>query len=232
MRVARTFLLLALAPLATASPDVLAAQTVPSAYRYVETSQSIGLGAGYVFTGRGSIDMGPDAGPFFAGRYNLRISGPFVAEAEVAFFPTTRVVWDTVPAPDTTRVEVGEANVRLMSAMASLRFNVTGPRTWHGILPYIVLGAGLAVDAAGTSADEEDLPADVVFDFGTSFAGQLGAGVELFLSPGLSLRLDGRNVLWKIDTPPAFFSGERGRLIPPDEWTQSFYVSAGLSIHF
>ncbi|MGH7505436.1 MAG: outer membrane beta-barrel protein [Longimicrobiales bacterium] len=231
MKLASRVALLALALLALRAPDGANAQTILSPYRYIETSQSIGLAGGYALTGKGAIDLGPKAGPALLARYNIRISGPFVAEAEIGILPTTRAVWDTVTA-DTTRSQIGESDVRLVTAMAALRFNVTGPRTWHGLLPYLILGAGIAVDAGGTSAVEEELPADVRFDFGTSFAGQLGAGAELFLSPRLSLRVDGRNVLWKIDTPAAFFTGERGRLIPRDEWTQNFYLSAGLAIHF
>lgn len=207
------------------------AQSIPSPYRFIETSQRIGVTAGYMFSGEGALGLGPQSAPFMGARYSIRISGPFTAEAEAAFVPSTRMVWDTV-AGDTTREVIGEANIRLALASAALRFNITGPRTWHGLQPFLIIGGGIAVDLAGDAEAEEDLPDAVRFDFGTSFAGHLGGGVEWLLSPGWSLRVDGRNTLWKLETPDAFFTTDRGLLIPTDEWAQNFVLSAGLAIHF
>jgi hypothetical protein len=164
-------------------------------------------------------------------RYSIRISGPFTVEGEVGFLPTTRMVWDTVPS-DTTREVIGEANMRLLLASGGLRFNITGPRTWHGLQPFIILCGGVAIDLAGEAEAEEELPEQVRFDFGTSFAGHIGGGIEWLLSPGWSIRVDGRNSLWKLETPEAFLARDRALLIPPDEWAQNFVLSAGLAIHF
>jgi hypothetical protein len=223
-------LLLALAAVALPCSEA-ASQTIPSAYRFLETSQSVGATGGYVFTNDGALRLGPASAPYFGGRYNIRISGPFTAEGEVGFMPTTRMVWDTV-AGDTTREAIGEADMSLLTAMASLRFNLTGPRTWRSLQPFLLLGGGVAIDIAGDASAEEDLPEDMRFDFGTSFAGHLGGGVEWFPSGGLSLRIDARNVLWKLDTPDGFLANDRGRLLPGDEWAQNFLLSAGIAIHF
>lgn len=223
---------LLLVVLAVALPCTEAAsQTIRSPYRFLETSQAIGGTAGYVFTSKGALELGPKSAAYFGGRYGIRISGPFSAEAEVAFMPSTRMVWDTV-AGDTTREAIGEADMSLLIAKAGLRFNLTGPRTWHSLQPFLLVGGGIAVDIAGDAAAEEDLPADIRLDFGTSFAGHIGGGVEWFLSDGMSLRVDARNVLWKLNTPTGFLANDRGRLLPGDEWTQNFLLSAGLAIHF
>ena len=135
-------LLLALAAVALPRSDA-ASQTIPSAYRFLETSQSVGATGGYVFTNDGALRLGPASAPYFGGRYNIRISGPFTAEGEVGFMPTTRMVWDTV-AGDTTREAIGEADMSLLTAMASLRFNLTGPRTWRSLQPFLDLAIGLS----------------------------------------------------------------------------------------
>jgi hypothetical protein len=208
-----------------------AAQTIASPYRFVETSQTVGITGGYAYASEGALDLGPAPALYLGARYAIRISGPFTAEGELGFVPTTRMVWDTV-AGDTTREVIGEANMRLLLGSAALRFNITGPRTWHGLQPYFLAGAGIAIDLAGTAAAEEELTDDARFDFGTSFAGHIGGGIEWFPSPGWSLRLDTRNALWKLETPRAFLANERGRLTPADEWAQNFIVSAGFAIHF
>jgi hypothetical protein len=209
----------------------VAGQRIDSPYRFVNTTQAVGGFGGYISAGQGAIGLGPESGAVFGGRYGLRISGPFVLEAEVGYFPSTRAVFDTVPA-DTTLRAIGKADLTLVLARAALRFNLTGPRTYRSLQPFVVFGAGLAIDVAGDAADEEDLPEDVRFDFGTSFAGDIGAGIDWYLSRSVSMRLDGRNLLWRLRTPQAFLLGERGLQLPDREWSQNFFLSAGLSIHF
>ena len=79
---------------------------------------------------------------------------------------------------------------------------------------------------------EAEMPANARFDFGTSFAGQLGAGVEWFPSERIGVRLDARNLLWRLQVPDAFFLTENGRALPASEWEQNYLVSAGISVHF
>ncbi len=205
------------------------AQRIESPYRFVEATQGAGAFAGYISTGKGSIGLGPESGPVFGGRYGIRVSGPFMFEAEVGFFPSPRAVLDTVPG-DTTFRQVGDADMRLVLALGALRLNITGPRTWHGLQPFGLFGGGGAIDVSGESAAEAALPEDVRFDFGTSFAGMLGVGIEWFLTPGTAIRIDARSLLWKLPTPPAFRVGNVN--VSEDEWAQNFFVSAGFSIHF
>jgi hypothetical protein len=141
------------------------------------------------------------------------------------------MVRDTVPA-DTALTTVGEADLTLGLARGALRFNLTGPRTVHSLQPFVLFGVGVAVDFAGESADEGGLPEDVRFDFGTSFAGELGGGIEWFLGERAALRVDARNLLWKLETPTPFLLGERALLLTDSEWAQNFYITAGFSVRF
>lgn len=202
-----------------------------SPYRFLETNQGAGVFAGYLATSEGSIGFGPSSAPMFGGRYGIRVSGPFMVEAELAYIPSTRMVLDTVPA-DTTIRTLGETDMPIALARAALRFNVTGARTWHRLQPFVMFGAGVGVDLAGESSLDEDLPEDVRFDFGTSFAADFGAGIEWFVSRRTTLRIDARNLLWRLETPTAFLLDDRGDTFPDTEWTQNFFVSAGISIQF
>lgn len=225
-RLALFFFWLALAP------GSAAAQEIDSPYRFVNSRQAATVFGGYMAAGKGTLGIGPKAGPVFGGRYNLNISGPFALEGDIAWFSSTRAVMDTVPG-DTTRREIGEADMALAIASAALRFNLTGPRTWHGLMPYLVFGAGAAFNTSGDEAPDSELPADVRLDFNTSFLGELGGGIEWHLGDRLGLRLDARNLLWKLKTPRAFLiKGEQARLLPADEWAQNLSLTAGLVLRF
>jgi hypothetical protein len=230
MRVARGFLLGAVMVLVVVG-DAARGQTITSPYRFIEQSQAAGAFGGYITTSKGTFDLGPESGPVFGLRYGIRLSGPFTVEADAGFFPSKRLVQDTVLA-DSIIQPVGEADINLLMVIASLRFNLTGPRTWHRLQPFVLFGVGAALDLSGTSAFEEDaLEADVRFDFGTSFAGQIGGGIEWYPAERFTLRLDARNVLWNVDTPIAFVR-VFGEEIEEDEWLQNGVFTLGLSIRF
>lgn len=213
----------------------VAGQQIRSPYRFIDTSQFGGVSGGQVFASRGRLDTGPHDAPMVFARWGLRVSGPFTVGAEVGYMPSpsTRIVRDTVFAADSVYRPLGEADFTLLTVLGNLRFNVTGPRTWNGLQPFVLFGAGAAMDLAGTApADTLVQPVDARFDFGTSFAGQIGAGVEWFPSASLSARIDAHNVLWKLKVPDAFGRTLRGENFPGSEWEQNFVLSAGLSFHF
>lgn len=217
----------ALAALALLAP-ALQAQTIDSPYRFVETSQAIGVYAGNAWTGRGTLELGPASGAIFGARYNLRVTGPFTAEADVMYLSTTRSVLDTIPADPALRV-VGEADMQVLAATVGVRFNITGPRTWNGLQPYVALGGGLAFDLAEDAPAEETLPEDVQFDLGTRFMATAGGGIDAYIGSRLSARIDARSLLWKLTTPRPFLIGEPGLYRPPDEWTQNFLLTASIA---
>ncbi|HEX7048965.1 MAG TPA: outer membrane beta-barrel protein [Longimicrobiales bacterium] len=210
----------------------LAAQEIPSPYRYVEPRQSALVTGGYLFTDRGELDLGPESAPLVGVRYSIRLSGPFTAEAGVAYLPSSRTVFDTVGVDQPLR-EVGEADFGLALVDVALRFDLTGPRTYHGFQPFVMAGGGLAIEASGDDPVESEIAEPARFDFGTRFAGEVGAGVEWFATRHLALRADVRDVFWKLKTPPAFLRQSSEPVdIADDEWVQNFALSLGLAYHF
>jgi opacity protein-like surface antigen len=210
-----------------------AAQRIDSPYRFLDHGQHVGVYAGHVSAGAGRLELGPQPAQLFGARWALRVSGPFSVGAEVGYMPTTRTVRDTVfVAADSMFRTVGETNMNLLSLMANLHFSITGPRTWHMLRPFATLGGGAVMDLAGAAPEEAEMAAGMRYDFGTSFAGHFGAGVEWFPSQRVSVRLDARNMLWKLGIPEAFLLTEAGRNTPRSEWENNFALLAGLSFHF
>lgn len=207
------------------------AQRIETPYRFFEETQAGGLTVGYISTDKGSIGLGPNSGPVFGGRYHIRLSGPFFIEAEALYFPTTRAVLDTTVV-DSAFQQVGDADLGIGMLLASIRFNLTGQRTWNRVVPFILLGVGGALAIGDDDAADENIGSDARFDFGTTFAGQLGAGIEWFPVERLAIRVDARNVLWQLATPQALLEQNVGRTVPTEEWTNNVTASVGVSIHF
>lgn len=206
-----------------------AAQEIESPYRFVDPSQQVNLFAGHIATDPGTLDLGPESGMAYGMRYGIRITGPFSVEGAAMLFPTSRAIQDTsIAGADTTLVGAGEADLTLGIAMADLRFDITGPRTWNRLMPFALLGLGAAFVVSEDDDADADLQADIRYRLGTRLVGELGLGVEWFPLERMTVRLDARNMLWQIEAP----IGLQTLDAPTEEWVQNFLVSAGVSVRF
>jgi opacity protein-like surface antigen len=210
-----------------------AAQRIESPYRFLDQRQHLGAYAGVQSGAEGVLGLGPQASSTFGARWSIRVSGPLAIGADFSFTPAQRTVRDTVfVAEDSVFRALGDVDMQILALLGDVRFNITGPRTWRGLQPFVSLGVGVARDMAGRTELEDELDPGVRFRFGTSFAGQFGAGVEWFPVERLSLRLDGRNRIWRISAPEAFLLTEAGRTTGRATWENSALLSAGVSYHF
>jgi opacity protein-like surface antigen len=237
MKRALSVLVLSAACMAAASP--VAAQRIDSPYRFLDHNQFVGVFAGQLRPAEGPVQLGPQPAPIAGVNWGIRVSGPIVIGVEIAYSPSSRTVRDTVfVAADSVFRAIGETDMHLVSVMGLLRLNITGPRTWHGLQPFLLTGVGAVVDFASQpvfqfdNEEPEELPVGVRYDFGTTFAGQVGAGVDWFPVNRVSLRLDSRALLWKLGVPDAFLLTQAGQTLPRSDWANNFVVAAGVSFHF
>ena len=208
------------------APSWADAQTIPSPYSYFSAKKETGPIVGYMNAATGRFGYGPPGGPLLGGRWGIELTGPLSFEAVASLVGGSRDIVN--PGRDEGEQKVGEADVRLMTVDARLKFSLTGDRTWHRIAPFFVFGAGMAFDLAGVDPLEQDLePADR-FAFGNSFFGTLGGGTRWFLTDRFGVRADGVFSLWKLKTPPGFSDPERGFIaVEASEWVRglSFTLS-------
>ena len=216
--------------LAVCVSGAASAQDIDSPYRFVDPGQQVNVFGGIIETDPGTLELGPESNAVYGVRYGIRLAGPFTVEATVAGFPTSRAIQDTVIADgDTTRVPTGvSSDLTIGIATADLRFDITGPRTWHRLMPFTLLGVGGAFVV--TEDDEVDSAVDsnLRYDFGTRLVGELGVGFEWFPTDRFTARFDARNVLWQIDAPVGLQTLDA----PTEEWVQNFLLSAGVSFRF
>jgi hypothetical protein len=209
----------------------LAAQAIPSPYRFWETRQEAGPFSGWISPGTGRFGYGPGPGPIVGVRYGLDFPGPLSIEGVVNWIPTTRDVVDP------RRVEgqrvIGSSDANLLGVDARLKLSVTGQRTWHSLNPFLLAGVGLMWDLGEGSVDEDELEDDDRFDFGTAFVGQLGGGVRWFLTDHWILRTDALLHVWKLDAPAGFRDTDRGfGDVGMSEWVNASSISLGVGYRF
>ena len=206
------------------APSWADAQTVPSPYSYLAAKKETGPIVGYMNAATGRFGYGPPGGPLLGGRWGIELTGPLSFETVASLVGGSRDIVN--PGRDEGERTVGEADVRLMTVDARLKFSLTGDRTWHKIAPFLVFGGGMAFDLAGVDPLEQDLePADR-FAFGNSFFGTLGGGTRWFLTDRFGVRADGVFSLWKLKTPPGFSDPERGFVaVEESEWVRGLSLT-------
>jgi hypothetical protein len=123
-----------------------------------------------------------------------------------------------------------------------LNLQLTGPRTWHNISPYLYGGLGIAIETSTTpfcpTIEPRPLECEIQprerFDYGTSFLGQIGIGAIWLPANRLGLRVTFDNNIWKLDTPAGFYD-ETSTIFPvpsSSDWTNNLQLTAGLFFWF
>jgi hypothetical protein len=222
-------LLLAATALASAPA---AAQHIPSPYRFIEERMSLGFETGYLWTGQGDPALGPQSAPLAAVRGLIRIGGPASGEIAVGFAASQRDVFELQPMPGRPDTLVATTlqtrGTPLVLAEAGFRLHLTGPRTWNELAPYASATVGGTFNLGGATEEERQLPTDERFGFGPAFAVGVGVGTDWFVTERVSLRLDARNRLWRLTTPPAFTTTGREEV----DWRNNPSLTLGAAYHF
>jgi hypothetical protein len=240
MRLSRTALLAALALVAGAR--AAGAQTIPSPYRHIEPSQSIGVTLGYLLTDPDvsltdstSAELGHQSAPMVGLRYQIRASGPLSIDFAVSASHGERKLFAPAFNVDSTIVTAQDLGVNVASTVvmadAGLRFHLTGARTWKGLAPFVAGSGGLVADIQGTLDEETtaELSATEVFRFGPSFAVGAALGTDWFPRQNASLRVELQGRMWRMHTPIGFLLD---RTTEPSEWNPVLGITVGGAIHF
>ncbi|MEN8375382.1 MAG: hypothetical protein ABFS34_08035 [Gemmatimonadota bacterium] len=213
-----------------AAPSPGSAQEITSPYRFVDEKQTIQALFGYVAADEGTVSLASESANIFGLRYAYRLAGPFSAVAEAAFFPSTRAVLDLSEDEEPVREVVGDADFDLAFLHAGLRMDLTGARSFHGLMPYFAVLGGGAFDVSDETPVEEDVPTENRLDFGTSFSGVFAIGTDYLVGSRLALGVEVRQALWKVETPEPFILADFG--LPQEEWVGNLTFLAGASLRF
>lgn len=168
-----------------------------SPYDDQRVSQYLTFGAAYLTGGRGDAGVGPSDGYLGGVRWDIRLGTPSYAHLGLSAGWLDRVIVDpTLPAD--TRIQ-GNVTQSVYMADAGAALVLTGQKTWNHLAPYVGLSLGVVLGGA--------VPGDSAgFKFATRFHVGPQVGARLHVSDRLHFRVEGRDVLWRLTYPGAFFT--------------------------
>lgn len=191
-------------------PGPAAAQEEPgidTPYRWISRSFRAGLVGGYVGTDRGRVELGPGSSVVGGGRVRLGISDPISLGFTAAYGNSERLEIDPRSVADSGLIVRDSLDTQWILAELEIQVALTGRRTWHGLQPYVTLGAGFLVGVSEERTTTFDSPDLVDFEYQINAAPvvHVGVGTEWLVSDRLGIGLEIRDHLWRIKTPAGFF---------------------------
>jgi hypothetical protein len=208
-----------------------------SPYRDIVDAHSFTPVAGYFAGSGGKFGIGAHNGYTYGVRYDLRAGKTVQFGFSGARGSLDRFIVD--PFVALARRRTGPFDQTTTFVDATVQFNVTGGKTWHGLAPFtgvtlgVAFGEALAADTSG-------------YDFGSKFYVGPQLGTRFFITRNLHLRAEVRGVFWKVNYPTSFGveppeepgTPEAPNAVIPDgkfdEWTLNpwFQVGLGYMVRF
>jgi hypothetical protein len=221
---------------ALVGPNLLSAQVghppASSPYRDIRKGHTFTITGGKFSGDGGRFGIGPHNAWVFGVRYDIRTASAIQLGVGIARGNPQRFIVN--PAAAVANRRSGPVRHAVTFAEINLQLNVTGGKSWHRIAPYVAAAGGIALPS-GTPADPSG------YRFGRRLYLAPTAGLRLFLSERLHLRLEGRATFWKLNYPATFQQepteepGAPPVIAPGDnlsEWTTSSWFQAGLGYSF
>jgi len=166
-----------------------------SPFRDIKPSQQLTFEGGYFQTQKDEIGATPRSGPMFGVRYDIPVGGPARFYVRLDRVSTHRETFDPSQPPATR--DLGDVSNPLWLGDLGFALDLTGERTWHGIIPTVDVGLGVATASKTTKRDP--------YNFGTQFAIRSDLGFRIHPGNGLELRLLAGPTLYQNKYPGAYF---------------------------
>jgi hypothetical protein len=204
-----------------------------SPFRDLEYKQEVTAFAGYFRAAEDVAGVAPRGGPAVGVRYELRLGGPVQLMVRAMRASSERQLVDA-SAPAESRV-LGVRSQGLYVADLGLTLNLTGQKSWRGLVPVVNGGLGFASDFQG-DADPQTDTTRTGYKFGTPFAFSFGTGVRWTPGGRFQLRADVTDYLYQVKYPDTFFVAPTGgtALLGPDvkqnQWKNNLAFTLGASV--
>jgi hypothetical protein len=198
-----------------------------SPYHDLQATHQFTFSGGYLAGGGGRVGVGPRQGLLMGLRYSLSL-GAVELRLGVHGADLDRHIVDPTAPPEKQAAGVTHQQVFLSDAGFSMR--LTGPKTWHGFMPYFGASAGVA---AGSAVPEDNSG----FAFSTRFMFGPHVGIRYYGGGTLGIWVEGWDPMWRLVYPLSFFQPETGvtpvlvtGTDPAKEWVHNPTLMLGFSL--
>jgi hypothetical protein len=148
-------------------------------------------------------------------RYEINVGGPVQLVAMFARAASERNVID--PTKPAASRALGSLSWPVYLADVGFSLNLTGQRSWHGVVPVTYLGAGVVSDAG------KKVEADP-YRLGTTFAISYAAGLRFVPGGRFQIRADAGTHMYQIKYPAAYYiKATDDSQVLPDSQAKSFW---------
>jgi hypothetical protein len=190
-----------------------------SPYRDLEFHQEFTAFGGYFNAAEDRAGVAPKAAPMGGVRYEVTVGGPMQLVARFAEALSERNVID--PAKPLASRNLGSQSWPVYLVDFGLSLNLTGQRSWHGIVPVTYLGAGVATDGGKKVAADP-------YRLGTPFAISYGAGLRFVPGGRFQIRADAGSYMYQIKYPAGYYiKASDDTQVLPDSQSKSFWKRNG-----
>ena len=176
-----------------------------SPYRDLESSQELTFITGQLRASADPARVAPQTGPVLGLKYQWLVGGPANITAEITRVASERRVLDPLLPATCTTAPAGDCKLintyrwPLYFADLGMALNLTGPRTFHSVVPEVRGGLGFVTDF-------HEKPDVGDFGIGTRFVLSYGAGVRWVPGGRYALRLDFGDRLYSVKYPESYFT--------------------------
>lgn len=210
-----------------------------SPYRDILKGKSLTVLVGDLGGDGGRLGIGPHRGRSYGARFDIRVGTPLQFGLALARADVERLI---VSADDSVNNRVdGPVSQSLTMIEGAIQLNLTGKKSWYRLAPYLAGSVGY-VSGSDLPTSQPDSSG---FDFGSKFYLAPAVGLRVFLSNTLHLRLEARQLFWKL-TYPSSYNVEPAAEPSPDpdrpnsvlkgekleQWTGARELRAGLAFSF
>jgi hypothetical protein len=167
-----------------------------SPFRDLEYKQELTAFGGYYMAGKDPAGVAPRSAPMGGIRYEVSVGGPAQIVARLARVNSERKVIDPSEPAASRNLGIESWPVYLVDLGMSL--NLTGQRSFHGVVPIVYTGLGVATDLDKTADDDP-------FNLGTTFAFSLAGGLRFVPGGRFQVRADVGTWFYQIKYPTAYY---------------------------
>jgi hypothetical protein len=167
-----------------------------SPYRDVLAKQTVSFFGSHITGGRGDARVAPTNGTLFGARWDIRLGAPTLAFLAFSTGNLERTLVKPNEPPATRFFDTASQSMTIFDGGFNLV--LTGKKSWHGLAPYAGVGLGVAV-GGGVPQDSSG------FKFKTKFQVGPSLGFRLFLGQTFHVRVEARDILWRVSYPDTFF---------------------------